>query len=253
MSAAIRAIVFDLDDTLFAERDYAISGFEAVGAWVAANFPGIDGSSSAGGGGSAGGAGTDGSSGFAARAKELFEQGKRGTIFNEVVAQYPFAWPEDIVLRMVAVFREHRPVLALAPGIPLLLQALRQRGFKLGIITDGLLAVQKNKVAALGLAALVDAVVYSDTWGRAAWKPSPRPFREMETALGVRPKQCLYIGDNPVKDIPGAHGAGWSAWRLRLPGREHSLLEDAPALSKPDFVARDWPALELALSYNISE
>jgi putative hydrolase of the HAD superfamily len=234
MSVAPGAIVFDLDDTLFPEREYAYSGFEAVGAWFDAHFPAFR-------------RGDGNAPGFAARAKALFEQGKRGKIFDETLRQYAFSWPEDTLPSMIATFREHRPKIALSSAVSPLLQTLRRRGFKLGVLTDGWLEVQKNKVAALGLAPLVDTVVYSDTWGRESWKPSPRPFREMETALGVRSVQCLYIGDNPAKDIPGAHGAGWQAWRLRIPGREHFAAESPSACAGPDYIAHDWPELETAL------
>lgn len=233
MPTAPSVIVFDLDDTLYPERDYAFSGFDAVGAWFEAHFPDA-------------GKGEAGDS-FAARAKALFERGIRGKIFNEALAQYRSDWPEEFLPQMITVFREHHPHIALTPAVSALLQTLRQRGFKLGIITDGWLAAQKSKVAALGLAPLVDIIIYSDIWGREFWKPSPHPFRELEAALGVRPEQCLYIGDNPVKDMPGAHGAGWRAWRLHIPGREHSTVESPPVFAGPDFVARDWTGLEAAL------
>jgi putative hydrolase of the HAD superfamily len=236
VSRDIRAVVFDLDDTLFPERDYAFSGFDAVGAWVEGHFPA-----------------TRGQPSFAERAKSLFALGKRGDIFNETVAQYAVAWPADIIPRMVAVFREHRPRIALDAPVPALLRVLRERGFKTGVITDGWLEVQKRKIAALGLEALVDKVVCSDTWGREAWKPSPRAFREMESALGVRPEQCLYIGDNPAKDFSGACNAGWQAWRLRISGREHSEREVSPGSGAPGFVASDWAVLGEALTAEKAE
>jgi putative hydrolase of the HAD superfamily len=221
-----RAMVFDLDDTLFPERDYVLSGFKAAGEWLKKEHGLRD---------------------FFPRAKQLFDQGSRGRIFDEVLAQYAQPLPPDIIGRLVAVYRAHTPEISLAPEVSQLLGALRESGVKTGVLTDGFLETQKKKVEALGLAPLVDEVVYSDAFGRAAWKPAPRPFREMETALGVKSADCLYIGDNPTKDFLGARNAGWRSLRLRVAGREH-CGEDCPAGGEPDWEVSCWRDLSARLN-----
>ncbi|MDR3228574.1 MAG: HAD family hydrolase [Puniceicoccales bacterium] len=202
-------IVFDLDDTLFPERDFVLGGFHAVGA-----FLGVE-------------------SRFYELAAQHFERGERGAIFDAVLAEMEIPKTPELIKNLVAVYRGHTPTLALGETEASLLRALRQAGKKLGIITDGYLAEQQKKVEALGLQSFVDAVIYSDTWGRSAWKPSPVPFRELEKALHVSAADCVYIGDNPEKDFLGARRAGWSSVRLRLPAREHSS-DPATGIYAPD-------------------
>ncbi|MDR0536096.1 MAG: HAD-IA family hydrolase [Puniceicoccales bacterium] len=223
--SAFHCLVFDLDDTLFPERDYVFSGFDAAVRHVA---------------GFVGEARLD----LATRAREIFESGGRGDVFNQLVAGTPdLPWPADAVVRMVEAYRGHVPKLELAPEVRALLRRLREDGRALGVITDGWLDVQRRKVAALGIDSLVDGVVYSDALGgRDAWKPSSLPFRALEAALNVVPAECLYIGDNPAKDFLGARNAGWRSLRLRIPGREHSAV-NAPADRDADFHADSYSGL----------
>jgi len=208
-----RGVVFDLDDTLFPERDYAVSGFRAAGEWLAQRT---------------------GCGNFAAAATTRFERGERGRIFDGALADAGIAPVPELVSELVRAYRAHTPALALGPAEKTLLADLRAAGRKVGVITDGYLETQRKKIAALGLAPLVDAVVCSDVWGREAWKPSPRPFREMERLLGVSPAECVYVADNPAKDFLGARGAGWRSIRLRLPNREHSGAEPSAPAFVPD-------------------
>ncbi|MDR1817214.1 MAG: HAD family hydrolase [Puniceicoccales bacterium] len=201
VSAPESVVVFDLDDTLFPERDYVESGFRAAGERVEQLF---------------------GREGFTSAALARFNNGERGKIFDAALGDLRIPASPAAVRELVRVYREHAPVLTLGDAEKTLLRELRASQRRLGIITDGYLEVQKRKVAALGIAPLVDVVIYSDTWGREAWKPSARPFRELENALRAPPAQCLYVADNPQKDFIGARTAGWRSVRLRLPNREHS-------------------------------
>ncbi|MDR1498653.1 MAG: HAD family hydrolase [Puniceicoccales bacterium] len=215
---AFRAVVFDLDDTLFPERDYVVSGFKAVGEWLEKEHGVRD---------------------FFSCAMQLFNDGIRGRIFNEILARYERPFPADIVEKMVSVYRAHNPTISLASEVIFLLHLLRENNVKTGIITDGFLETQRKKVTALQVEPLVDKVIYSDAYGRAAWKPSVRAFREMETALSVKSAECLYIGDNPAKDFIGARNAGWRSLRLRIANREHSNATCTTA-TMPDWELSHW-------------
>ena len=212
-----KAFVFDLDDTLFAERDYVMSGFQAVDEWIVAHYK---------------------NSGFARIAQECFDRGIRGKIFDEVLMKMHFPSSPEIIRQMLAIYRGHTPSISLHPVIVSFLKNLRKNR-RTGIITDGYLDVQKKKVESLGLLPLVDAIVYSDEWGREAWKPSMVPFREMEKKLQVSPEFCLYVGDNPEKDFIGARNSGWKSLRLAIPGREHSS-KTCPPEREPDWTFFSW-------------
>lgn len=86
------------------------------------------------------------------------------------------------------------------------LQALRAAGLRLGIVTNAEAAYQRAKLAAVGLADLVEVVVGLDTVG--AGKPDPRPFLHACEALGVPPAQTVHVGDHLDWDVVGAARAG---------------------------------------------
>ena len=221
--AATRGIVFDLDDTLVWERDYVRSGFRAVDAALVplGLVPGA----------------------AFGRLWADFEAGARGDQFNRLLAAFPDAAVS--VADLVDVYRTHTPDLALDAERRALLAALRP-GHRLGVITDGPLASQTAKAACIGLAALVDAVVFSDAWGHAAWKPSPRPYPEAARALGLAPAALTYVGDNPAKDFVTARALGWQTVRLRHPAQLRHAAEppdDAHAADHDVTSVRDLAAL----------
>ena len=181
-----RAVVFDLDDTLFAERDYVLSGFAAVACW-AERRTGVP---------------------SAAALKDLvmmFRQGVRGDTFNRWLAARGL--DPALAPQMVEVYRSHRPAILPFPQVRPLLAELRGSA-KLGLVSDGYAAVQRAKFDALGLEGYFDAVVFSDDMGRDCWKPSNRPFERVLELLGVPANDTVYVGDNCIKDFLGARRAG---------------------------------------------
>lgn len=203
-----RAIVFDLDDTLYPERDFVLSGFRAVAEWAQVEL------------------GIASDLGFE-ELKRLFEQGTRGDTFDRWLAAHGLS-ADGLVAQLLRVYREHEPALVPFPETPGLLHSLGQR-LRLGLLSDGYLAVQQRKWAALNLADYFDAVVFSDEWGREAWKPSPKPYEVVLQRLELAPGQAIYVGDNPLKDFIGARQVGMATIRIRRPGGEYAHLEPPTA------------------------
>lgn len=206
----IRLIVFDLDDTLYPEREYAVSGLRAVGEWWVSE---------------------GGDPAFARVAVRLFEQGRRGDIFNAALSELGARATPDLVASMVAVYRSHEPELGLYPDAAWALGHFRHE-HQLAVITDGYLEAQQRKVHALGVEALVDAVFYTDALGREHWKPSPRAFLLAMERFGRFPSECVYVGDNPAKDFIAPNRLGWSSVRILRPGTEHG--QRMPAADVPE-------------------
>jgi putative hydrolase of the HAD superfamily len=93
------------------------------------------------------------------------------------------------------------------------LEELRRRGLKLGIVTNGPSEMQRHKLALLGLEHEFDAVVVSGEEG--VRKPDEEIFRRALARCGIAAHEALFVGDHPVADIAGAHGAGLRAvWRF---------------------------------------
>lgn len=209
--SAWQAVIFDLDDTLFPERDYVLSGFRAVAAWAEGHV------------------GIPAAQGFAAL-QGLFAEGVRGNVFDRWLAGHEGA--ALLVPRLVQVYREHQPLLTPFEGVRELLAFLRGRS-RLGVVSDGYLAVQQGKFAALGLGESFDAVVFSDAWGREAWKPSTRPFEEVLRRLPAEAGEAVYVADNPAKDFLGARRLGMFTIRLRQDGGEYAHLDPPSAEHAP--------------------
>lgn len=205
-------VVFDLDDTLYLERDFVRSGFAAVGAWLAAHHGICD---------------------FQAHAWELFVAGRRGDVFDRALPMVGLEPQPDLIRRLVVVYREHVPTIQLEPAAADLFEALRGR-CRLALLTDGYHDTQRRKIAVLALDEWCDAVVCTDRWGRAHWKPSPRGFLHIQRAFETAPERCIYVGDNPAKDFRAPKALGWRTLRVRHPLGEHARAEAASPLDQAD-------------------
>jgi putative hydrolase of the HAD superfamily len=91
------------------------------------------------------------------------------------------------------------------------LTALRERGLRLGIVTNGETEFQLKNIHALGLPELVDTILISEQ--ERIKKPEPDIFLRAAERLGTTPSRCLFVGDHPVNDIDGAKRVGMrTAW-----------------------------------------
>jgi putative hydrolase of the HAD superfamily len=220
-----RAVVFDLDDTLYPEAAYVRSGFRAVAEAAERRF-GVP----------------------AAEAydelERLFEAGVRGDTFDR------FLKARDIdanVADLVAVYRAHKPNLEPFPEVPELLERLRGDGYRLGILSDGEPEIQYGKLDALGLRHFFDATLVSGELDRDAWKPSPRGLTTLLERLGVQPAEAVYVSDNPAKDFKAARAAGMRSIRVRRPGGIYAHLEPEGPKFAPDIEADGLAELDAVL------
>jgi putative hydrolase of the HAD superfamily len=185
-----RAIVFDMDDTLYPLSEYRRSGFAAVADHLAR---------------------TQGCS--AARSRRVLAHALTRTPGTELQTLLA-AWqlPSHDPSELVRVLRSHRPALHLPALTARVLRALR-RGWRVGILTNGPAEVQARKVASLGLESRVDTVVFASVYGSGVGKPEAAPFREVLRRLDVAPGRALFVGDDERCDIEGAQALGLRAVR----------------------------------------
>ena len=97
-------------------------------------------------------------------------------------------------------------VLALAPGALELLDDLRARGCRTGLVTNGFAATHHAKIDRLGLRERMDAFFLADEVGMV--KPDPRLFRHACAVLGSEPARTAMVGDRYERDVTGARDAG---------------------------------------------
>lgn len=220
-------IIFDLDDTLYPERDYVLSGFRAVSRWAERHL------------------GICGESGFDELSR-LFHAGVRGDTFNRWLSMHHLP-VEPWLPHLLEVYRGHHPTIEPFPDVPLLLADMHRR-CRLGLVSDGYLKVQQLKLEALELAPYFDTVVFSDEYGPDAWKPSTRPFEIVLERLQTNPSRAVYVADNPKKDFLGARRAGMYTVRVRVKDGLYSSLEPESEAYAPHLEIPGPAELEEALS-----
>jgi putative hydrolase of the HAD superfamily len=196
-----RVVVFDIDDTLYLERDYVRSGFRAVGAWARRTLGVPD---------------------LADRAWAAFESGVRATIFDAALGGVGIEATPELMARLVACYREHQPDITLLSDSRACLEALdTDRDAAVAVITDGPLASQSAKARSLGLATWSQTVIYTEALGAGFGKPHHRAFEQVEDRLGMPGDRCTYIADNPAKDFVAPRARGWATIRVRRPRALH--------------------------------
>jgi putative hydrolase of the HAD superfamily len=117
--------------------------------------------------------------------------------------------------------RARADVLQLSPGALDVLVALRERGCKLGLVTNGFAATHHDKIDRLGLRERMDAFFIADEVGMI--KPDPGLYRHACRVLGSEPARTAMVGDRYARDVLGAHEAGL-----------FTVLLDVHAIAIPD-------------------
>ncbi len=228
----IRAVVFDLDDTLFLERNYVRSGFAAVGEYLRLK--------------------TARRSAFERWMWKRFVSGLRDGMFDALDVHFDLGLGHAGISKLIQVYRRHRPDIRPCRGIETVLANLcRRRRLKLGLLSDGFLPAQRLKLEAIGLKKYFHKVIFTEQMGREAWKPSPRGFESIRRTLGVPHAGCVYVADNPAKDFLAPNGLGWMTIQWRRSGQVHAD-KPAPRGGKPQRVIRSCPELLRLLQCNES-
>ena len=223
----VRCLVFDIDDTLYLERDYVRSGFLAVARVLKEKFAVED---------------------FFFRAWSAFQAGVRGNTFNNVFSEIGRTDLFCHLPELVKVYRSHPPDIQLLPDAKQSLTALKG-SCQMYAITDGPLESQAAKAVALGLDRWLEKVVFTDTLGPGASKPNPLAFQRIEDISGCQGGECVYLADNPLKDFQAPVALGWRAIRIRRPGGLHY---DRPCLI-PEVVEQQQidEALEMIFGHEV--
>lgn len=168
----ILGVIFDLDDTLYSEKQYVKSGYKAV-----ANLLGDE--------------------ALADRLWTFFENGQPA--IDELLNELGCMRRKEECLE---AYREQIPEIKLYDGVVELIQTLKDRGIKVGIITDGRPVGQRNKIQALGLDSLIDDIIITDELGGTQFrKPCDIAFRIIQRRWGIPFEQLVYVGDNAEKDF----------------------------------------------------
>ena len=197
----IKVVIFDLDGTLYDEKEFVMSGFKVVSKYLSSSY--------------------DLSSDEIFRIlKNDFELGLRRKNFDILLKKINL---EEDVKKLVKIYREHTPSISLHEDAKEVLMKLRGK-YKLGLITDGLKKTQENKISALGIKKYFDVITITDVYGRNHWKPSSKPFKIALDKLKVKARESIYVGDNPWKDFLGPKKLGIHTVRIKRGSGEYDHI-----------------------------
>ena len=224
----IRGVVFDVDDTLYDERDYVRSGFAAVAR--AAGRTDIE------------------TKDLDAWLWSAFEAGARGDTFDRLRAAYPGVAARLETDSLIDVYRSHVPDIHLADGARDTLDRLRDLGLRLGALTDGPVASQAAKVAALGLDRWFEPILLTGAMDAAFAKPGTAGFELIARAWGLPAAELAYVGDNPAKDFVGPRALGWATVQLAHPRQVRARPGPIDDRHRADFLIDDLTELMAILS-----
>jgi len=121
----------------------------------------------------------------------------------------------DVVMTPAALVeyeRQWHPHTELAPDAVDALRGLRDRGLKIGVLSNTIWSRSRHEeiFARDGVLELLDGAVYTSEIPYS--KPHPEAFLSAMRAVGEsEPSRCLYVGDRLFDDVWGAHNAGMRA------------------------------------------
>lgn len=182
----IRALIFDLDNTLYDERGYFRGVFGAFAERHGIDFHKID--------------------AHLTGAQWL----KSSDIFGDVLRKIGYYTPE----RQEELFDLYQGLyvdIRLYEDASMLIKMASGRGVLLGIVTNGAVKAQQNKIRCLGVGNAFDSIVYARMFGKEHEKPRTIPFDQSLRELGVDKNEAIFVGDDPNTDIAGAKSFGMTS------------------------------------------
>ena len=191
----IKGVIFDLDDTLYSEKEYVRSGYHAVSEFLGG--------------------------GFEDKLWNYYEEQKPA--IDELLKEIGQGDKKESILR---IYRTHTPNIHLYPDAQEIIRKLKADGKRVGIITDGRPEGQRKKIAALGLD--VDDVIITDELGGIQFrKPCDIAFRILQTRWRLPASEMVYVADNPAKDFQAPRQLGMKCvWFRNKDGMYSNVVQD---------------------------
>lgn len=177
----LQALIFDLDNTLYPLNDYVQSGFHQVSRL------------------------------FFGRVQEVYDEmwnaymeqdaanpddAVRHAICTMLQAQDLYS--DEMVAKCLRIYEQHSPKIQPYDGVVELLKELREKGMRLGLLTDGPGEMQREKMRALGIIPLFDEIIVTDDMAGHGdvmkfRKPNPICFEIMRLRLDVPFEKMGYV------------------------------------------------------------
>lgn len=188
----MKAVIFDLDNTLYNVEQYYLGAFKEIAEYLSKKYN--------------------------LRRQEIYN--KLVNIWREKTSMYHYLFTELLnffnleneLEDVIKIFNNYDSELNPYPEVIPTLEELKKRNYKLGIITDGNIDRQKRKIKLLGLEQFFDIIVFTKELDNP--KPSEIPFQEVVNKLKIIPQESFYVADNPLIDFEGAKKVGMKTVRI---------------------------------------
>jgi len=187
----MKAVLFDLDNTLYDAKQYFLGAFNEVAQHLSNEHripkPAVK-----------------------KKLQNIYETktSMYSHLFDDLLNEFGL---EKELGNVIRIFNDHDCKLQPYQDIPPTLVGLKRKGIKLGIVTDGDVKRQKRKIKALGLESFFDVVTFAK---EIAPKPSPTPYLTALASIGIEATDAFFVGDNPLLDFEGAKVAGMKTIRI---------------------------------------
>ncbi len=135
----------------------------------------------------------------------------------------PATWNVEDAMRAFAAGWRRIPGVELFPDALDVLDALTERGYRLGLVTN---AMQPMWVRDLELVdtGLIERLPFRISAADAGYiKPHRAIYEQAVAALGVEASRTVFVGDRPSNDVAGANAMGMTSVLMRLTYIEHPL------------------------------
>lgn len=175
----IKAIVFDLDDTLYDCKQYWYKIFEEISEYTSSNY-------------------SKNKVKVYNFIKKIFEEKTSSYqyLFNDLIKE--FNLPKNSLKEFIKIYRNFNGTLNLYEDFAEQFSDLKKE-YKLGIITNGHKQNQTNKIRMLKLEKEFDHIMIVQGKNR---KPNFKTFNKMANKLGIKTNEMVFVGDNPEDDFP---------------------------------------------------
>jgi len=177
----IKAVIFDLDDTLISEKSYILSGYRHVARILGKEYKLEEGK-------------------ILGELIELCNEGFR-QVFNRWFDKKSIAYTAEMIKALVREYHEHNPEIEFYNDVIVFLNELRKLKIKTGIITDGDSNMQRCKLRTIEADKYFDKIIVTDELGPNYNKPNPYAFELMQQFFSIEYAEMMYVGDNPMKDF----------------------------------------------------
>ncbi len=185
----IKAIIFDLDNTLYAEKDY----IELVAKEIARLLVGRTYYTE---------------EAISNKFINIFEKTGDKNIFQNLLNELELDY--DGISELIECYRNVKGDIKLYSDAQDILDFKGK--YKLGIITNGGVYTQNNKIKLLNIQEKFDSIVITgEKFLKHEWKPHYKPYKYITDELQVSVEECLFVGDRIETDILGALGVGMKA------------------------------------------